>query len=426
MQKKIRVLFLQTQTQTWSWSIARVHQMLIQHFNREQVEIYAACGTGRGGAKTPAYTMFETIPDLHLRPTNFGPVIFEGSKTARVKNLLLTGLATPGTLLGLINYVKRHDIDIIHSAEMPRDVLCNIFLAKMTGAKSVIHLHTKCASWMRPAVLRAMRRADGIIGVSDFTAQSAIAIGCRPERVYHALNSLDASQWDYQMDGSAIREEWHIPSDALVFAIVGRVGRWKGYDLLLQALARIKDRLPDFRLLAVGADTTDNLPEGYHSYIAYLQDQMRELGLDQPQVIFTGSRSDIPALLAACDLYTMPAFEEGFSLAILEAMAMKKAIIALDNGGPSEIVEHGKSGLLSAPEDVEQLAENILTLANNAPLRQQMGAYARQRVETYFNPRRLADDIEHIYRRILEGTRSPSIADSKAVEQVTSAPETVS
>ena len=189
---------------------------------------------------------------------------------------------------------------------------------------------------MRPAVFRALKQADGIIGVSEFAAHSAIAIGCQPERVYHALNSLDARQWDYQTSGSAVRQEWNIPPDALVFAIVGRVGPWKGHELLLNALAQIKDRIPDFRLVIVGGDAPSALPKSSGSYVAYLQEKTRELGLSQ-QVIFTGLRSDIPAILATCDLYTMPAFEEGFCLAILEAMAMKKAIVALDNGGPRRL-----------------------------------------------------------------------------------------
>ncbi len=416
MQKKIRVLFLQSQAQTWSWSIANVHRMLLQHFDRERVEIHAACAVGAGGAKTPAYSRFEIIPDLHLRPTNFGPVIFGGSKFELAKNLLATGLATPGSLLGLINYVKQNQIDIIHAAEMPRDALCSVFLAKMTGAKSVIQVHSKCASWMRPAVLRAMRQADGIIGVSAFVADSAIAIGCQPARVHHALNSLDASQWDYQTNGSSIRQEFHIPPEALVCAIVGRVGPWKGNEQVLRALAQIKERIPDFRFLIVGEDAPNPIT-GSSSYVADLQAIAHDLGLSQ-QVIFTGLRSDIPAILAACDLYTMPALEEGFCLAILEAMAMKKAVVALDSGGPREFVEHGKSGLLSQPDDVQQLAENILTLVNDAPLRERMGAYARQRVEEYFNPQRLANEVEQIYRLVLEGAQA---ADKQPVATIAKA-----
>jgi len=404
MQKKIRVLFLQTSADPWSPE--KVHRLLLQNFDQERIEMHMACAIDQGGAKTPAYTMFEDVPGLHLRPTNFGKAnIGNNSKVAKAKSLLATGLAAPGTLIGLTNYVKRHHIDVIQVHEKARDVSISFFLSKMTGAKTVVYLHVRCASWMRPAHLRAIRQADGIIGVSAFTADSAIAIGCQPEKVYHSLNSVDPNQWDYRMDGSLIRKEFHIPPDTLVFTIVGRTLPWKGHELLLQALAQIKDYLPDFRLMIVG-DVSAEFILSHGSYISHLQEQVRNLGLSQ-QVIFTGMRSDVPMLLAASDLYTMPTFEEPCALAILEAMAMKKATVALDNGGPRELVEHGKSGLLSQPDDVQQLAENILTLANDPHLRKQMGEYAHRRVEEYLNSQRQANEVEQIYRRVLTGVQAP-------------------
>jgi glycosyltransferase involved in cell wall biosynthesis len=404
MQKKTRVLFLQTSAEPWSPE--SVHRLLLKNFDRERVETHMACIVGPGGAKTPAYTMFEAVPDLHLHPTNFGKASTgDDSKFAKVKSLLATGLTAPGTLIELTNYVKQHHIDVIHVPEKYRDVSISVLLSKMTGAKTVVHLHVKCARWMGSVRLGIMRQADGMIGVSSFVADSAIAMGCQSEKVYHSLNSVDPSRWDYQRDGSSIRQEFHIPPDALVFTITGRMLPWKGHELLLQALAQIKDQLPDFRLMIVGGVTADFLIS-HGNYISHLQEQVHKLGLSQ-QVIFTGMRSDVPAILAVSDLYTMPTFEEPCGLAILEAMAMKKAIVALDNGGPRELVEQGKSGLLSQPDDVQQLAKNILTLANAPHLRKQMGEYARRRVEEYFNPQRQAHEIEQIYRSVVAGVPAP-------------------
>jgi glycosyltransferase involved in cell wall biosynthesis len=130
-----------------------------------------------------------------------------------------------------------------------------------------------------------------------------------------------------------------------------------------------------------------------------LQGLADELGLRR-EVILTGVRSDIAAVLAACDFCVMPFFEEGFGLAVVEAMAMRKAVAALDSGGPREFVEDGKSGLLSQPDDVDGLARNIHVLATDDRLRAEMGAYGRRRVEEHFTPERLADDFERIYREI--------------------------
>jgi glycosyltransferase involved in cell wall biosynthesis len=90
-------------------------------------------------------------------------------------------------------------------------------------------------------------------------------------------------------------------------------------------------------------------------------------------------------------------------------MAMSKAVIALNDGGTCEVVEDGKSGLLSPPQDIEQLAENILTLVNNPAERKQMGEYGRKRVEDYFNSRRLADDVERVYRFVLGEAMEPEV-----------------
>ena len=204
---------------------------------------------------------------------------------------------------------------------------------------------------MRPSTLRALTRADAIVGVSRFVADSAVSIGCSPERVHHAHSALEIDSWDYRIDGHAIREEFGIPREAVVLATVGDAGGpWKGQELTLRALAEIKGRIPDFRYLVVGslAPGTDA------TYGTYLQRLAGELGLGN-EVIFTGPRPDIPRVLAACDFCAMAFLDEGFGLAVLEATAMKKAVLALESGGPQEIVEDGRSGLLSKPGDVEGL-----------------------------------------------------------------------
>jgi glycosyltransferase involved in cell wall biosynthesis len=103
----------------------------------------------------------------------------------------------------------------------------------------------------------------------------------------------------------------------------------------------------------------------------------------------------------------MPSSQEPCAVVFPEAMAMKKAIIALDDGGTCEVVEHGKSGLLSPPQDIEQLAENILSLVNDPARCKQMGEWGRKRVDDYFNTRRLAGDVEHVYRSALGKAMEP-------------------
>ena len=180
-----------------------------------------------------------------------------------------------------------------------------------------------------------------------------------------------------------------------MLVIVAGLDPIKGHTLLLAALALVRDQLPAVKLLVVGGEGPRT------NYASVLQQLTHKLDLDE-HVVFTGQRSDIQHILAAADLFTMPSDGEGFGLSFVEAMAMKKPVIGLDNGGTPEVVEHGRSGLLSPAGDVQQLAENILTLVNDPALRQRMGEYGRARVERDFNPQRMANDVENIYRLVLE------------------------
>jgi glycosyltransferase involved in cell wall biosynthesis len=152
---------------------------------------------------------------------------------------------------------------------------------------------------------------------------------------------------------------------------------------------------PDIKLLVVGQD----YPPG-NNHTNELRELAAELGVSK-HVVFTGLRSDVPRLMAAADILAMPSFEEPFGLVYAEAMAMKKPVVAFDNGGTPEVVEHEKSGLLSPQDDVPALAANLRRLVNDPELRRRMGEYGRQRVEARFVPERLAHDVGHVYEQVL-------------------------
>jgi len=110
-----------------------------------------------------------------------------------------------------------------------------------------------------------------------------------------------------------------------------------------------------------------------------LKKHSREFELDE-NVLFTGQRADVASLLAACDIFSLPSFEEPFGLVFAEAMAMKRPVVALTNGGTPEVVEHGKCGLLSRPGDIDALAANLIRLLDDPALR------ARLRIKQPFTP----------------------------------------
>jgi glycosyltransferase involved in cell wall biosynthesis len=401
--RRVRVLFMQSQSYFGSDSM--MHSLLMRNYDRAQAEVHVACNRGQGSLPSASLKALSTIPDVKLRPTNFGPTL-NSVPTRKVVASVPSAFVMSADLLALAAYIRRQRIDVIHGTEKPRDAFYGVILAKLTGAKSVVHLHVKCDDWMSAKVRWAMARADAIVGVSRFVAESAIAKGYRRQKLHWILNGIDASRWDPDLDGTPVRREFGIEPDQVVLAITARMFHWKGHLSLVRALAKLGSDTPRFRLLVVGEDDPRGAP-GRGSLTAELKALVTELGMEQ-KVILTGFRSDIPLILAACDIYAMPTFEEPCAVAFLEAMAMRKPIVALNSGGTPEIVEKDICGLLSEPEDIEALASNLHRLINDAGLRSRLGAAGRKRVETVLTPGRMAQEGLEVYRQTLANGPTPS------------------
>ena len=108
-------------------------------------------------------------------------------------------------------------------------------------------------------------------------------------------------------------------------------------------------------------------------------------------------RTDVPDLLHCIDIYCLPSLWEGLSIALLEAMAMRKAIIATPTDGTKEVLQHERNGLLIPFDDNSALADSILRLYHDSSLMKKCSDSARQFVSERFNAKRVADSVMSIY-----------------------------
>lgn len=156
-----------------------------------------------------------------------------------------------------------------------------------------------------------------------------------------------------------------LPRPCLLAA--GRLTRQKGFDLLLQAFAKLRDRHPSWTLAIAG--------EGEER--AALEAQIISLGL-QEQVSLLGFRSDMGALLSAAEIFVLPSRFEGFPNALCEAMAAGKAVVAIDcPSGPADLIQHGRNGLLTPMEDADRLADALDRLMQDQEFRRDLGEQAK-------------------------------------------------
>lgn len=394
MADKINVLFLHSQSGYGADSA--IHGHLMRHLDRSRFIVHLACSRGDGPGKSPALVKFRELSDVHLRPMHFAPGFHHRSAAAIVRQFR-SAAAFPFDFATLCAYVIRNRIRIIHGTDHPRGAAYSVLLGRLTGARSIVHVHVAWSNWASGPAKWAVRNADGVFSISRFVTGTIVATGTPAERVHTVLNGIDPGGWDPALDGSAVRAECGVPAGAPLLLSVSRLFAKKGQRELLQAFARVLREVPDTWLLIVGADAVE-VHGG--SFTAELKTLARELGV-ATRVVFTGDRSDIPRFMAACDVFTMPSWEEPFGLVFLEAMAMQRPVVSLNDGGTPEVVTHDRSGLLSTRGDIQAMAINIVRLLKDKALRDSMGAYGRSRVLGYFTADRMARDAAATYEAML-------------------------
>jgi len=395
---KIPVLFINSPSKPGADT--QIQALIMRALDRERFDVHAACTPGSPGAPSASLELLSTIPDLRLRPTGFGPSLFGRSAPERL--LQLPAIAAAGaSLLRLALYIRRNGIRILHSSDRPRDAVPCVLLSSLTGARSVIHLHVGWGDWMTREARWALGRADALIGISKFVAGTALARGFPPSRTHVVLNAIDISRFDPAIDPGPLRRELGLTADVPVVTSISRLFHWKGHADLIRAFAVARRQVPGAKLLIVGEEDKAAGGQAGSSYPEELKALARELDVAD-DVLFTGFRADIPQVLAASDVFALPSFQEPFGLVFLEAMAMKKPVVALDSGGAPEVIERGRTGLLSAPRDLDALAGNLLALIRDPALRARMGEEGRAAVQARFSPKRMARDTESVYASVLK------------------------
>jgi glycosyltransferase involved in cell wall biosynthesis len=181
-----------------------------------------------------------------------------------------------------------------------------------------------------------------------------------------------------------------VVDDAPVLLVLASLVRRKGHDVLLDALARLAADGLHPRLWIAG--------EG--SELPALDARARRLGVRE-QVRFLKGREDVGDLLAGADVCVLPSRQEGLGVAALEGMAAEKPVVASRVGGLATLIEHEVSGLLVPPADAAALAAALARVLRDRELAARLARTGLDRVHAAFAPRRMVDDYEELYRRVL-------------------------
>jgi len=329
------------------------------------------------------------IANIDGRLENLRPQLIAAGYT--VETFDMCSVKAPVSLLRLLRYVCDQRVSVIH-AHLPVAGVISRLIGRLVGVPGIYTEHNVVSSYH--TITGALNRWTYSLSNKNIAVSAAV----RDSVLEHyrvdgedgpllipngiGLDEID----DHLKLAPNVRVELNIPDDHYVCGTVARFHEVKRLDLLVRAFTRMKKLVPRSTLVLVGDGPT-------RPAIARL---VRDLGVEE-DVRMPGMQSQPLGYMAALDTFVLCSDWEGLPVALLEAMAAGRPVIATRVGGVPELLEHGVSGLLINPGDCEQLSEAIQTMAQAPALAATYGSNARRRVATRFDLKAVVSETEALY-----------------------------
>jgi glycosyltransferase involved in cell wall biosynthesis len=308
------------------------------------------------------------------------------------------GLASAGRFLGAVLLPKvrqlhrQSPVHVIHAhAALP----CGhgaAFLSRRLGIPFVVTIHgldvfNRCfqngiaARWRRKASMDVYASARNVICISEKVRQLLTNGTDAPIAAEAVYNGTDPHVFT---PGPA-------PNGPPTILVVGNLLAGKGHELVLGAVARLKDSHPNLQCQIIGEGADRNR----------FVDLTRELGLgDRVHFLGRRSRAEVAAAMRNCTVFVLPSRYEGLGCVYLEAMACGKPAIACRGQGIDEVIHHGRNGWLIPVDGLEELVQGLQLLLGDAALRAQIGEAARQTILGNLTLSHQAQDLLRIYKKV--------------------------
>lgn len=362
-------------------------------FSRPEQEVYFR---RHGGNATPSATI-QCKDSLKFSRLVGRMLTISKALSQRLEHLAFKAVAlldvvfvTAPYVAKLYFFARRHEVALIHHNN-GFDV-AGVLLARILRVPLVAY--QRGDEWNSPMVRYLSRFVTLYIANSEATKRSVRSLGIAPERIEVIYPAIDFSTFDYQRPPGLRRETFGVTDADRCFGILGPLQESKGQHVFLRAASRVMEAIPDSKAFIIG-----DAPNGGLEYKEFLIALAQELGI-RDRVVFTGFRVDIPDLLHLLDIVVLASLTpEGFGRVVAEAMAMKKPVIATMTGGPGEIIENQKTGLLVAPGDQESLSKAIIELLRDRRRAREIGERAYVSARSRFSVASQVQRVQAIYDR---------------------------
>jgi glycosyltransferase involved in cell wall biosynthesis len=304
-----------------------------------------------------------------------------------VRPVTMRGAGDVGACWRLRRLMQTETVDLVHTHSSIDGWLAG-FAAKSLRLPIVRSRHVSIpVKRRRNFVYNAL--CDRIISSGDAVREVLVTAGVKAEKIVAIPAGVDTAQFHPAVSGAAVRRELGI--NGPVIGTVAMFRHAKGHRVLLRAMPEILRSEPGVVFLWVG----DGVGRGA------LQQEVAEAGL-QAKVHMVGFREDIPACLAAMDMVVLPSIRsDGVPQVMIQALAMRKPVVASAVGGIPEVIHHQRTGVLVPPNDPQALANAVVQLLRDP---QSAAAWARaggQLIDTHYGLEHMIDRTAAVYTAVL-------------------------
>ena len=299
----------------------------------------------------------------------------------------------------LASLIKKNKIDIVHARS--RAPAWSAYLAaKKADALFITTFHNayKAQNYLKRLYNSVMGKGQNVIAISDFVADYAVkTYGVDRNSLHVVPRGVDIDTFDPEkVDSSrvnALKNEWYLHTDKPLILMPGRLTRWKGQVVLINALELLKRR--DFVCVIVGGGR--DTPYGKE-----VAAEIKKAGLENNVFLFDTCR-DMAAAYMLADLVVVPSTRpEGFGRVVIEAQAMGVPVIATNHGGAKETVIQGKTGWLTEPGDTKALAQTLdAVLSLPSEVKESISKRAIAHIRACYTIEAMTSKTLEIYKELL-------------------------
>ncbi len=353
-----------------------------------------------GGGQISLIKLLENIDRTLIEPILICP--FSGNLVSHVKEMgipvKILSMDSPkknpikffGSVHKLRQLMRSMKVDLIH-ANTSHSALCSGLAAKPLELPVIWHVRVIESDGLYDRFLTGL--CHKLIVVSKAVRERFNwLLHKNPEKVTMIYNGVDIREFCPIISGDDVRSEFDLKTDVPVAGIVGNLLVWKGQEYFIRAASEVRKVIPSAMFLVVG--------DGECRYD--LERTSEKLGI-RDKIIFTGRRFDIPKLMAAMNVVVHSSITpEPFARVIIEAMAMGKPVVAMNEGGVPEIIEDGVNGIMVPPKDASLMARKIIELLSDRNKARKIGHVAQRHIEEHFSIEANVKKIQKEYSQILK------------------------